>query len=167
MTRVMPSLSRLQGIRAAGSDAEFWLLGPVDESYPNAVPQAVIDADVRAGSIKYLGFSRNPQNIMKLPGVVVVVSSYHEGMNRSLMEACALGKPVITTDIPGCREMVDEGRNGFSVPPKDAEALAKAMKDYLQLTDEAKAAMGRAGRELAEKKYDIKLVIKEYAKILS
>ena len=154
-------------IRAAGSDAEFWLLGPVDESYPNAVPQAVIDADVRAGSIKYLGFSRNPQNIMKLPGVVVVVSSYHEGMNRSLMEACALGKPVITTDIPGCREMVDEGRNGFSVPPKDAEALAKAMEDYLQLTDEAKAAMGRAGRELAEKKYDIKLVIKEYAKILS
>ena len=53
------------------------------------------------------------------------------------------------------------------MPPKDAEALAKAMEDYLQLTDEAKAAMGRAGRELAEKKYDIKLVIKEYAKILS
>ena len=154
-------------IREAGHDAEFWLLGPVDESYPNAVPQTRIDADVSAGYIKYLGFSRNPQNIMKLPGVVVVVSSYHEGMNRSLMEACALGKPVITTDIPGCREMVDEGRNGFSVPPKDAEALAKAMSDYLSLTDDEKAAMGRAGRELAEKRYDINLVINEYARILS
>ncbi len=154
-------------VRETGRDAEFCLLGPVDESYPNAVPQSKLEQDVDAGYIRYLGFSREPQKIMGRPEVVVVVSSYHEGMNRSLMEACALGRPIITTDIPGCREMVDEGKNGYLVPAKDATALTRAMLAYLDLPHERKAAMGRAGRDMAERKYDIKSVINEYARILS
>lgn len=149
-------------------EAEFCLLGPVDESYPNAVLRSVIDADEAAGLIHYLGFTNRPQEVMGKPEVVVVVvSSYHEGMNRSLMEALSLGRPVITTDIPGCREMVDRGQNGYLVPAKDGQALADAMKNYLEKSAEQKAAMGRASRRLAEERFDVGHVIHMYENIIT
>ena len=155
-----------QLLKTKGVNADFCLLGPIDECYPNAVGQEIIDADVIAGRIRYLGFSTQPLNIMRQPGTVIVLPSYHEGMNRSLMEACALGKPIITTDIPGCREIVEEGKNGFVIPTKNSEALAAAMMKYLELDGTQKIQMGHESRRVAIERYDIRYVIMEYEKII-
>lgn len=149
-----------------GVNADFCLLGPVDDKYPNAVPEHILKQDINSGYIKYLGFSDKPLEIMTGPGTVIVLPSYHEGMNRSLMEACALGKPIITSDIPGCREMVENGINGFVVPVKNAKALAEAMKQYINLDLTSKIQMGHHSRQIAENKFDISHVIAEYDKIV-
>jgi len=154
-------------LKAEGAEAKFCLLGSIDEAYPNAVPRTTIDADVKAGVIQYLGFTNQPESIMGQPGVVVVVPSYHEGMNRSLMEACALGKPIITTNIPGCREMVKEGRNGYLIPAKNGQALAEAMRRYLSLPYAEKVAMGHRCRRIALQTYDVHHVIKQYEECLA
>lgn len=101
-------------LKSKGFDPDFLLLGPQDDTYPNAVPNQQLQADIAAGYIQYLGFTSNPHQYMSAPGTVIVLPSYHEGLSRSLMEACALGKPVITSDIPGCRELVNQGKNGLS-----------------------------------------------------
>ena len=81
------------------------------------------------------------------------------------MEAMALRKPIITTDIPGCRETVEEEYNGYLVHPKDVEALVLAIKRFLSLTEEERLAMGRHGREKAERQFDVRKVIEIYHKI--
>ena len=99
--------------------------------------------------------------------VVVVPSWYNEGMNRSLMEACAIGKPIITTDNPGCREMVREGDNGYVVPVKDAHALADAMKRFVCLSEDRKLSMAKQSRRLAEDRFGVDKVIDVYDSILN
>jgi glycosyltransferase involved in cell wall biosynthesis len=153
-------------LREEGVNADFCLLGPVDETYPNAVSRLTIERDVKAGHIRYLGFSDRPLDIMGKAENVIVVPSYHEGMNRSLMEACALGRPIIATDIPGCREMVEDGKNGFLVPSRDGDALAEAMRKYISLSWEQQSQMGHHSRQIAVEKLEIKYVIAEYEKII-
>ena len=147
-------------------DARFCLLGPMDESNPAHVTPDELRRDVDAGHLEYLGTTNDVQSVVRRPGVVVVLPSYHEGMSRSLMEACAMGRPIITTDIPGCRETVEEGVNGFLVPAKDGRALADAMLRYIALDDATKQAFCRASRERAERIFDVSIVIKTYKRIL-
>ena len=153
-------------LHASGSTSRFCVLGAIDESYPAAIRRERIEADVAAGHIEYLGFTDKPYEVMGRPGTVIVLPSYHEGLNRALMEACALGKPIITTNIPGCREAVIEGRNGFLVPKKNAAILAVAIQKYEDLSVEAKNAMGIESRKLAEARFDIHHVFEAYEKVL-
>ena len=145
-------------------DVEFELLGKIDNEYPNHVPEEVVHRDNDAGIIHYLGFVSDVRSIM-LSADCIVLPSYHEGLSRVLMESIALQKPIITSDIPGCRETVEEGYNGYLVPPKDANALAIAIKRFLSLTDEERLAMGKHGREKAERQFDVRKVIEVYHKI--
>lgn len=154
-------------VKRTHPEVEVQLLGPVDEAYPNAVSREQIRKDEEGGAITYLGYTTEPAKFMGRPGVLLVLlSSYHEGLNRSLMEGCALGKPIITSDIPGCRETVREGENGYLVPPKDVNALADAMLRYLSLSDEEKESMSINSRRLAEECFDIKYVKGCYDRIL-
>ena len=86
-------------------------------------------------------------------------------MSRVLMEAMAMRKPIITTDIPGCKETVEEGRNGYIVPPRDVEALANAIRKFLRLSQDERKLMGEYGRMKAEREFDVKNVIAVYRKI--
>lgn len=148
-------------------DIEFGLLGPIDESSPMGVPRSVVERDVADGKIIYYGVTDNVPEYVCQDGVVVVVSSYHEGLNRSLMEACAMARPCITTDIPGCRETVEDGVNGYLVLPKDGQALAEAMLKFIALTQSEKKAMAEASHRIAVKRFDVNNVITEYDKILT
>ena len=85
---------------------------------------------------------------------VYVLPSYREGTPRTVLEAMAMARPIITTDAPGCRETVREGVNGFLVPVKDSKALAEAMKRFIK-TPELMQEMGRQSRKIAEEKYDV------------
>ncbi len=155
-------------VKAKHPEASFQLIGALDPSYPNSIDPATVEADEAAGLIKYLGFTNDMKSIYERRGLVVVLPSYYsEGMNRSLMEACATGKPIITTSIPGCRELVEEGVNGYIVPPKDGKALAAAIERYILLDKQQKAAFSLASRHRAEQYFDVRKVTTIYDQLIN
>lgn len=154
-------------VKKQGVNAHFCILGSLDPSHPSSIPEAQLKADIQKGTIIYKGFVSNMVSVYTQPGLVITLPSYHEGMNRALMEACASGKPIITTNIAGCRELVDEGKNGFLVPVKDAQRLADAMLRYLSLNEEEQLAFSRHSRKIAEKKFNVEQVIQMYEDILN
>lgn len=155
-------------IRREYPNVKFQVLGTFDKSNPMSVEVEVFEADCKSGIIEYLGFSNDILSIYAHKGVVVVLPSYYgEGLNRSLMEACATGKPIITTTIGGCRETVVNGKNGYLVAPKSTQGLVTAVKRYLALTDEEKHQMSLVSRQLAEQRFDIRTVIDVYKRLLN
>lgn len=148
-------------------DVRCQLLGMLDETYPAHVDEEELKRDVEEGIIEYLASTNDVMQYLGRSGVVVVLPSYFEGLSRSLMEACAVGRPIIATDIPGCRETVDEGKNGFLVKVKDSSSLAEGMLRYLSLSDAEKQAFSRHSRKKAEETFDVRQVIKEYEKDLA
>lgn len=94
---------------------------------------------------------------------VALPSFYREGVPRTLLEAAAMACPIITTDAVGCREVVDHEINGFLVQPRDPNDLAEKMVRMIELSSEARALMGRAGRQKMELEFDEKIVIERYA----
>lgn len=148
-------------------DVRCQLLGMLDETYPAHVDEEELKRDVEEGTIEYLASTNDVMQYLGRSGVVVVLPSYFEGLSSSLMEACAVGRPIIATDIPGCRETVDEGKNGFLVKVKDSSSLAEGMLRYLSLSDAEKQAFSRHSRKKAEETFDVRQVIKEYEKDLA
>ena len=155
-------------VRKEYPEARFQVIGEYDLGYPRAISKEQVMRDVSEGAIEYLGQTNDIRQYYRQPGYVICIPSYYsEGLNRSLMEGCSAGKPIITTDHPGCREMVIDGVNGFMVPPKDPEALAEAMIKYLRLSPEARQSMSVESRNLAERKFDVNHVVAVYDRIVS
>jgi glycosyltransferase involved in cell wall biosynthesis len=154
-----------KAVRQVHPEARFQLLGAIDVEFPNAVPLSVVEADSHAGYIEYLGFQKDVRSFILVADCVVLPSFYNEGLSRVLMEALALKKPIITTDIPGCKETVEDGVNGFLCRPKDVDSLVDAVHRFMALTAEERLAMGLAGRRKAETQFDIKRVIEVYRSI--
>lgn len=155
-------------VKAQYPDVHFDLLGSLDPSFPNSVPEAKIRADEKEGLIHYRGFTNDMLDVYREPGVVITLPSYYgEGMNRSLMEACASGKPIITTDIAGCRELVCDGKNGYIIATKSSRALSDAIIKYINLSDAEKQSFSEQSRKIALENFDIKFVIEQYDKIIS
>ena len=156
-----------QKIKKEFPDVQFRLLGAFAESSPNHVPKSIVARDCSNGYINYLGFSSNVIPIIQEADCIVLPSFYLEGLSRTLMEGLAMGKPIITTDIPGCRETVDDGVNGFLVKPKDVNSLVSVIERFLELPQEQRHEMGRRSRQKAEKEFDVKEVIAIYKQITS
>jgi len=129
------------------------ILGGLDDN-PSALRRAELDAWVDERIVEWTGAVEDIRPWLRESSVYVLPSYYREGVPRSIQEAMALGRPIITTDAPGCRETVEPGRNGLLVPPRDAVALADAMERYLVDTDRIEAE-GRESRRLAESCYDV------------
>lgn len=143
-------------------EVEFRVLGSIDEAYPNHVPRRIVLRDVDDGIITYLGYCPDVVPQFRPVDCVVLPSFYNEGLSRVLMEATAMGKPVITTDIPGCRETVKNGKNGFIIAPKNTDALINALERFICTDADTRKAMGACSRRLAEEKFDINKVIAIY-----
>jgi glycosyltransferase involved in cell wall biosynthesis len=143
-------------VRFACPGATFRLLGPTDPG-PAGIAQAEIDAWAREGVIEYLGETRDVRPCLATSSVFVLPSWYREGLPRTILEAMATGRAVITTDMPGCREPIDEGRNGYVVPPRDVPALAQAMMRFVEMPSLA-ADMGSAARRTAEERFAVERV---------
>ena len=119
-----------------------------------------LEALEKRNVIRFYGFCSDPKPFYEAAHCAVL-ASYHEGMSNVLLEAAATGRALITSDIPGCREAVDEGKTGFLVKPRDSEALYDAMKRFLALSPEERRQMGEASREKIEKEFDKKMVVRE------
>lgn len=134
--------------------AEFRLVGWLDQS-PDSIGQAALD-DMIAGGVDFLGKLDDVRPAIAAANVYVL-PSYREGTPRSVLEAMAMGRPVVTTDAPGCRQTVEHGVNGLLVPPRDDAALETAMEHFIR-TPSAIAEMGAAARRIAEEKFDVRKV---------
>ena len=139
-----------------GESAEFELLGYCDEDY-----QDRLDACEKAGVIRQLGFDPQVHEHLKRASALVL-PTWHEGMSNVLMEASATGRPVIATNISGCREVFEEGVTGFGCEAKNAGSLIEALKKFLYLSREERARMGRKAREKMEREFDRNQVVESY-----
>jgi glycosyltransferase involved in cell wall biosynthesis len=137
------------------------LLGGLDEAGGVGVPRATFEQWLAEGTVEHLGTSDNVAEHLHRADCVVL-PSYREGTPKTLLEAAACGKPLVTTDVPGCRETVEHGRNGYLCQVRSADDLAAKLLQMAQLAPERLAAMGAASRELAEEKFDEQLVLREY-----
>ena len=134
-------------------NVRFLLLGDVDDN-PDSLSRDEIQGWVDEGLIEWPGHVDNVRPWLTQSSVVVLPSTYREGLPRSLMEGMAMGRPIITTDSPGCRETVVEGVNGYLVPPHNVEALAAAMLEFIK-QPELIEKMGLESCRLAEQRFDV------------
>lgn len=143
-----------------GERVEFHIVGSFEEAY-----KPVMDQLEQAGVVKYHGYQSDMKPFYAMAGCVVL-PSYHEGMSNVLLEAAASGRPLITSDIPGCREAVENGVSGYLCPAKDADALYEAMRRFAALSVEQRSQMGRCGRERMEQQFSKTAVVAETIKQL-
>ncbi|NYT76910.1 glycosyltransferase family 4 protein [Alcaligenaceae bacterium] len=141
----------------------FLLVGPQDVN-PMALTQAELEKCIAIGGLEYLGELKDVRPAI-LESSVYVLPSYGEGTPRSVLEAMAMGRAVITTDAPGCRETVISGKNGFLVPVGDHASLANIMEEFIVNTNLAED-MGRESYEYAKEKFDVNIVNKQIFKFL-
>lgn len=132
--------------------AKFWIVGPLDIN-PSAIPWTEIQEWIDEGVITYHGETTDVQRYLK-EATVYVLPSYREGLSRTILEAMAVGRPIITTDAPGCRETVVNGENGFLVQIKDVRSLADAMERFI-VHPELIKTMGLRSRKFAEERFDV------------
>jgi glycosyltransferase involved in cell wall biosynthesis len=137
-------------------EARFILLGALD-SNPGALSRAEVEAWMTEGIVEWPGHVADVRPWLAQTSVFVLPSSYREGMPRSIQEAMAMARPIITTNAPGCRETVIDGENGFLVPVRDVDALVNAMLNFIK-HPELIERMGQASRKLAEERFDVRKV---------
>ena len=148
-------------------NADFCLLGFLDVQNPSAISRCQMDAWIAEGVVRYLGESDDVRAEIADADCIVLPSYYREGIPRTLLEAAAMGRPIITTDAVGCREVVDDGVNGFLCRVRNEEDLAEKMQWMLTLSLEERSEMGRRGREKIEREFDERLVIDRYLEVIS
>ena len=140
---------------------EFWLLGALYPGNPTAIPEAEIKAWTKQEGIRYLGETDDVMPVIARSDCVVL-PSYREGLSRVLLEAASMARPLITTDVPGCKDVVVDGVNGYLSKPKDAQDLTVQMEKMLQLSPNELEEMGAAGRRKIIEEYSEHLVIDKY-----
>lgn len=163
--RVMKERGILEYLEAAvrlhKEDVEFAILGYCDEDY-----QDLLNEYEEKGIVSQWGFHTEVHPFLAKASAIVV-ASFHEGMSNALIEAAATGRPVIASNISGCKEAFEEGVTGFGFQPGDADDLIRAMEGFLELPLEKKAAMGKAARGKMEREFDRRMVVGAYVDAVS
>ena len=162
---VVEFVNAAQLLKESGVKAEFCLLGFLDVQNPAAISIKQMKEWTDQGYVKYIGVSDDVREHIASAGCIVL-PSYREGTPRTLLEAAAMGKPIVTTNVVGCKEVVEHGVNGFLCEVKNAEDLALKMKEMLFLAEEQRKLMGQNGRIKMEKEFDEKIVIQKYLKAI-
>ncbi len=145
--------------------ARFQLLGPVGVDNPSAITRDEVAAWEREGVIEYLGEAHDVRPLIAAADCVVL-PSYREGVPRTLMEASAMGRPIVATDVPGCREVVADGVNGLLCTVRDAASLETQMARMLDMTDDERRAMGERGRKKVVDEFDERKVVERYKDVI-
>lgn len=150
-------LEAAQYIRKKYPQTRFHICGQCEPEYNGTLQQLVDD-----GTVIYHGLVKDIAGIHKITHCTVHPTYYPEGLSNVLLEACASGRPIITTDRSGCREVVEDGVNGFIVKQKDTADLIEKIDKFIALTNEERKSMGLAGRKKVESEFDRQIVVKKY-----
>ena len=145
-----------------GNKVEFQLLGFIGVNNPSAVTKEDLQSWIDEGIVKYIGISDFVEKHIEKVDCMVLPSYYREGVPKSLLEAGAMGKPIITTDNVGCRETVDDGINGYLCKLRDTQSLVEKLELIISMTHEERLAMGHQSRLKIEREFDEKIVIQKY-----
>ena len=137
---------------------QFLLCGGLDTN-PNGITKEMLESSCDGEYIQWLGHRKDVLELLKQSHIMAFPSWYREGLPKSVIEAEAIGRPVVTTDSVGCRDTVIDGKNGYMIPIKDSDALAAALRKLIDNT-ELRQTMGKNAREFAVNKFDIKDVVK-------
>lgn len=151
-------------IKAKLPNTEFWLIGNVDPENPNSVSQQDVDAWVAQGVINALGQRNDIPELFAQSHIVTMPSFYGEGVPKVLIEAAACGRPIVTTDNPGCRDAIINEKTGLLVPIKNSEALADALMTLL-LDESKRVEMGSQARQYAVNEFDVDNVVAKHLDI--
>lgn len=147
-----------QLLKQSGVDARFWLVGSPDPENPASVTQAELERWRNEQYVEILGFQKDIAGLFAQAHIVVLPSYYGEGLPKVLIEAAACGRPVVTTDYPGCRDAIAANLSGLLVPIRDAEGLAAGMRKLIEDAS-LREFMSQAGRQLAEREFSIATVV--------
>lgn len=151
-------------IRERGLKARFLVLGSADPGNPNSVSETDITSWREQGIVEVLGHRDNVASLFTQSNIICLPSYYGEGLPKVLIEAAACGRAVVTTDHPGCRDAVIDGKTGLVVPVRNAIALADAFEKLIK-SESLRKAMGQAGRLFAEEKFTIEKVVEQHLTI--
>jgi len=148
--------------------AEFWIMGIIDKSRKESkqLIQQIMLLQER-GVIKYISPRNDVVPVLQMVDVVVLPSQYNEGVPRTLLEAMACGKPIITTDWKGCKDTVDHGVNGYLVNVGDCRTLERYIIELINAPHDQLEKMGMASRKKAEKQFDERIVLRAYLNEIS
>lgn len=138
----------------------FQMVGPIEDDYLKTFQKMHAEEYV-----DFLGLKKDVHKYMA-SAHAIIVPSYHEGMSNVCLEAASCGRPILASKIPGCCETFDEGISGIGFEPKNVDDLVRAVKEFLALSNEQKAQMGKAGREKMEKEFNREIIVKKYIEIL-
>jgi glycosyltransferase involved in cell wall biosynthesis len=151
-------LHAVRVLRARGDYVRLILVGTPDTQNPDAVPENILQQWQRSGEAECWGERDDMPEVLSSANLVALPSAYGEGVPKILIEAAAAGRAIVTTDTPGCREIVRNGINGTLVPPRNVTCLAEAVATLLR-SPELRARMGIAGREIAVREFDVRVVV--------
>ena len=146
---------------------EFQLLGKVYIDEEGHISKEELSQWGKESNIKYLGTSKDVRNEIKKVDAIIFPSFYREGVPRSLIETAAMGKPILTTDNVGCRDIVENGYNGYLAKPNNVESMVEVVEKFLKLTTEERDTLGENGRKKAVEEFDEKIVIEKYLKVIN
>lgn len=146
-------------LKRRGVDARFILVGGVDLGNPASIPKEQLERWHRDGDVEWLGHRNDMLNIF-FESSIVCLPSYREGLPRVLVEAAACGRAIVTTDVPGCRDIVCHEDNGLLVPAENSAALADAIQKLMENKD-MRLRMGQRGRAIVKKEYSLNRIIKD------
>ena len=153
-------------VREKYPEIRIELLGPYDNNTPMCIPKDDFEKHINSGLINYLGETSCVQKYLSEKGTVLICCSHHEGMNRSIMEACSMGRPIITSDIPGCKEMVLEGYNGYLYRCMNSQELSNKMETIIKMSADERKKLSYNSFEFAKEHLNVQNVILLYDKII-
>jgi glycosyltransferase involved in cell wall biosynthesis len=161
---VLEFVTAARWLRERDVSARFWLIGDIDSANPNSVTPQDLAAWQGEGVVECLGHRLDVPSMYAQAHIVTLPSYYGEGLPKSLIEAAACGRAVVTTDMPGCRDAIEPDVSGLLVPARDVVALADALERLIRDTA-LRQAMGKAGRALAESEFGIEKVVAAHLQI--
>ena len=163
---IMEYVEAIRILRAQGSTARFQILGAKDPRHKRGIATEVIDGWIKEGIVEYLGKTDDVRSYVNAADCVVL-PSYREGSPRSLMEAACLRKPIVATNVAGCRQVVEDGVTGLLCQVQSAEDLAAKMKMMMNMPDAERKAMGENGRKKMEIEFSDTIVLNKYVRAMN
>jgi glycosyltransferase involved in cell wall biosynthesis len=152
-------------VRSQYPAARFKLLGPLGAANRTAISGGDLSNWLKNGIVEYLGETEDVRPFIRAAHCIVL-PSYREGMSRVLLEAAAMGRPLIGTDVTGCRDIIQNGANGYLCRPRDANDLASKMSKFISLPGNEKQNMGNESRATAEARFDVQNVVSTYLTLI-
>ena len=158
---IIEYIEAIEMLKQEGMDAKFQLLGPIDAKHKRGIPEEVIQEWIEKNQVEYLGTTEDVRSFIEKADCIVL-PSYREGTPKTLLEAASMGKPIVATNVPGCNNVVLDGKNGFLCNLKDSNDLAIKMKKIFSLEPGKREKMGIESRSYVVENFDESIVISKY-----